>query len=163
MGPALPWYWDDYIEPQGLYSHFSALSGFAEGIRFISDGYAPVERVGAEARVGAEERGGAVGRGGAVAAIRTYLLRSADSSKLAGYLLNERYNWREVREKGLPPAVKHAILRVAMRDGSYIVSWSDCRTNALVKKSRVTVNSGVLKIECPDVEWDVAVKVVPEG
>lgn len=169
MGPALPWYWDDYVEPQGLYTHFSALSGFAAGIGFISDGYAPVERIGAaapDAGVVAvvPDVGGAPGSFSAApdaaAALRTYLLRSSDSSKLAGYLLNKRYNWREVREKGLPPAVKHAILKVAMRDGSYIVSWSDCRTNAVVKKSRVTVKGGVLQIECPDVEWDVAVKVV---
>jgi mannan endo-1,4-beta-mannosidase len=145
MGAALPWYWDDYVEPQDLYVHFSALSAFAAGISLIGDGYAPVE----QSTTGAT--------------LRVYLLRSADSSKLAGYLLNKQYDWQRVKEKGLPPAVRHPLLEVGMRDGSYIVSWSDCRTGAVVKKDRVSVKGGVLHAECPDVQWDVAVKVVREG
>jgi hypothetical protein len=164
MGPALPWYWDDYIEPQGLYAHFSALSGFAAGIDFITDGYAPIDaKVAAapiDAKVAGEPDAGDSPGLAAASPLRTYLLRSADSTKLAGYLVNKQYNWREVKEKGLPPAVKQAVLRVAMRPGSYMVLWSDCRTNSIVKKSRVTVNSSILELHCPDVEWDMAVKVV---
>ena len=156
MGPALPWYWDDYVEPQGLYAHFSALSGFAAGINFIGDGYAPIDT-----KAAAGPDAGDAPASISASPLSTYLLRSADSTKLAGYVLNKRYNWREVKEKGLPPAVKQAVLRVAMSAGSYWVSWSDCRTNAIVKKSRVTVNSSILELPVPDVEWDMAVKVVP--
>ncbi len=41
LGTALPWYWDNYIDPQDLYVHFDAVAKFAAAIDFIKDGYMP--------------------------------------------------------------------------------------------------------------------------
>ncbi|HEX9509754.1 MAG TPA: DUF5060 domain-containing protein [Puia sp.] len=144
MGAGLPWYWDNYIEPQNLYTHFLALADFASGISFSRDHYtvAPV-------RIS--------GDGGGLGAA---VLKSSDHSRMAGWVLNKQYNWKNVKENGTPAAVAGAsIILPGVKDGTYRVRWSDCRTGALVLETTVTVTGQELRLACPTVAWDLSVVV----
>lgn len=141
MGPALPWYWDNYIDPQHLYEHFSAVADFAAGLDLIGGGYLP-------AAVTADT------------ALAVYALRSADSSRLAAWVLNRAYNWRTVRERGVPSAVSGAsVLASAMKNGDYAIRWIDCHSGAEVGTTTVKVTDHVMRCVCPSVKWDLAVTV----
>jgi hypothetical protein len=140
MGTALPWYWDNYIDPQNLYVHFDAIAKFAADIKFIKDGYKPIT---AQA-----------------AALRVYVLSSKDSTSLAGWLLNKNYNWQDVRYKGAPSPVTGSILVVpGIKDGKYMVTWSDCHTGLTTATGTVMVKDQVLRLACPDIKWDLALRI----
>lgn len=155
MGPALPWYWDNYIDPQDLYLHFDAVAVFAAGIDFIKDGYLPVP---------ARSVGPSDSLSYGSSPLRVYVLRTKDSSGAAGWLLNKRYDWQYVRDNGAPPPVTGAMLVVpGMQNGEYKVSWLDCRTAATVSGDTVLVKDGVLRVGCPEIKWDKAIRIKKTG
>jgi hypothetical protein len=164
MGAALPWYWDNYIDPQNLYTHFLALANFAAGISFVRDNYkvAPAKVI--SLRKGYGNLGDvSVGSGNTdirEPSLSTYILRSADSSRIAGWILNKNYNWKYVKDHGAPAPVAGARLVIpTLRNGRYKVSWSDCRTGAVVLDTTVTVTDHQMRLDCPDVVWDLSVIV----
>jgi len=149
MGPGLSWWWDNYIDPKDLYVHFNELSGFVAGLDLIGGGYAP-----AAVRVD----------GDAAAALRAYVLLSRDSTRLAGWVLNRGYTAEGLRDHGEPAPVVGAVLTVpGMRNGSYRVSWVDCRVGSVESSVVVRVTDATLRLDCPAIRWDVAVKVEPVG
>ncbi|MBS1606011.1 MAG: DUF5060 domain-containing protein [Bacteroidetes bacterium] len=142
LGPGLPWYWDNYIDRQDLYVHFRAVASFAADVDFIRDGYAPVQP---SLRP---------------SAVRVYALRSADSSRLAAWILNKEYGWRRLKERGVPPPVSNARITVpGIRNGAYLLTWSDCLTGKTTSSDTVTVKDGMLRVVCPGIEWDRALRM----
>jgi hypothetical protein len=140
LGAGLPWYWDNYINAQNLYTHFSALAKFASGLSFVRDNY-----VVATARI-------SDGR------LRAAVLQSADSSRIAGWVLNRDYNWKTVKSSGAPAAIAGATITLsAIKNGVYMVRWLDCHTGAPVLATTVTVTGQELRLVCPTVAWDLSV------
>lgn len=43
MGSAAPWYWNDWIDPQNLYPHFSPLTAFKDAVPLQTGNYKPVK------------------------------------------------------------------------------------------------------------------------
>jgi hypothetical protein len=142
LGAGLPWYWDNYIEPQNLYTHFSALANFVSGIAFSRDRYAV-------ATVKTSGDGGG---------LRASVLKSADHSRVAGWVLNRRYNWKDVKEQGRPAGITGAsIILPGVKDGVYRVRWSDCKTGVQVSAVTVRVTGQELRLACPKIDWDLSV------
>lgn len=153
MGPGLPWYWDNYIDAQDLYSCFYGVGCFAGSVDFMGGGYGrwPVdvrlEAAGLRGSGGlraAEPAGLASSRGGRV--VRAYGLRARDSSGLAAWMLN-------VSGTPLNEAVFEAR---GMRDGRYAVSWWDCRRGVIDARDTVFVSHGVFRVPCPVIVSDKA-------
>jgi hypothetical protein len=174
MGPGLSWWWDNYIDPQDLYVHFNGLAAFVAGVDWRGGGYAPVEvrlGVGSAGALGAGgDSAAALGVGGGSAALlgvgclRAYVLRSRDSMRVAGWVLNGGYTAARLKANEVPAAVAGGVLTVpGMRDGGYRVSWVDCKTGRVMGTENVAVKDGTLRVTCPAVRWDVAVKVEPIG
>lgn len=93
--------------------------------------------------------------------INTYLLKSADSSKLTGWVHNKRYNWQYVKDNGMPASVSGATLTIpGMRNGAYMVQFTDCSTGAVTTTASATASSNNLVITLPSVAWDLAVTAV---
>jgi hypothetical protein len=150
MGAALPWYWDTYIDPQNLYTHFSALANFASGLSFVKDNYAVtparVARFVEGRKEVAEER------------LNVAVLKSADSSRIAGWILNKNYNWKYVKEHGIPNSVTgSSVVLTGIKNGQYKVSWSDCHSGAIVSAVMETVTDQQMRLDCPAIVWDLAV------
>ena len=132
MGAGLSWWWDNYIDARNLYGCFDGVARFAAKVDFR--GFMP-------ARVSVD---------GAGVGARAYALRSGDSSRVAGWVLNPRY-----REPGA--AVDGAVISMAgMADGKYAVRWWDCQKGVVDIVDTVMVESGVLRASCPSVSWDRA-------
>jgi hypothetical protein len=105
----------------------------------------------------------------AVGPFNTYVLKSADSTKAAGYVLNSRYNWQYFQDHGnaAPPAVSGASLSVpGLQNGTYTVNFYSCAPAAAHTAAQPTssvsanVTNGTLTFALPSVAWDVAFQAV---
>ncbi len=140
MGPALPWYWDNYVDPQNLYVLYPALAKFITAIDFTGHDYRP-------ASVSAGP------------ALRVYALK-ADSAQLALWVLNKAYNWQGIRINGKPQAVRDVLLRIpGMQNGRYRVRWLDCRSGNEMGVDTILADQHQLQLSCPPVEWDLAATI----
>lgn len=93
-------------------------------------------------------------------ALDAYVLKSADNSRIAAWVLNSNYNHVFVKANGAPNAVSGGALTVSgMADGSYTAKWLDCQTGALLQAAPVTVSGGNLALTVPDLVWDIALVV----
>ena len=170
MGAGLPWYWDNYIDPQNLYTHFLALANFAAGLSFVKDNYSVMpagevryaeESVSNEGSHGPNEERSVVAGSVSIPVkdrLTVSILRSADRSRIAGWILNKNYNWQYVKAHGIPDSVTGtSIVLTGIKNGQYKISWSDCHTGAIVSVSTMTVTNQQMRLSCPAVVWDLAV------
>ncbi len=94
-------------------------------------------------------------------ALNAYLLQSADRQHATGWLHRKAYNWQFVRTNGAPtPASGVQLLIPGLRTGLYQVEWFDCRTGDLFRTASATANAAGLRIDCPDIQWDVALRAI---
>ena len=90
-------------------------------------------------------------------AVDAYVLKSENRDKLAGWLLNNRYNHEYVKANGMPPVASAALLLVPnVQNGAYLTKYYDCLTGALLSSEPVTVTNGTLTLPLPDLLWDAA-------
>ncbi len=90
-------------------------------------------------------------------AVDAYVLKSENQNKLAGWLLNNRYNHEYVKANGVPPVASAALLQVPnVQNGAYLTKYYDCLTGALLSTEPVTVTNGTLTLTLPDLLWDAA-------
>lgn len=94
--------------------------------------------------------------------VTAYVLKSADTSKAAGWLLNSKYNWQYLQSNGAaPPAISGSNLSITgMHNGNYTISFYSTGTGDLLSTSAVGVTTGTLTIPLPDIAWDIAFKAV---
>lgn len=95
--------------------------------------------------------------------LNTYILKSADSTKIAGWLHSKIYNWVDAGPNGsVPAAIKGAsIIIPEMQNTQYIVNFTDCLTgNNITTQSAIATNH-TLTIPLPNIAWDAAITVVP--
>ena len=86
-----------------------------------------------------------------------YILQSADKNRAAGWVLNNRYNHEVLKNSGIPPVASGAVLQVPGQvNGTYLVRYYDCLTGALLSSETVSTNSGALRLQLPDFQWDIA-------
>jgi hypothetical protein len=96
--------------------------------------------------------------------LNTYILKSADAKKIAGWVHNKKYNWQDVKDVGVPAVVSGAALSVpAMENGTYSVQFINCSTGAGVSTTTATATGGILSIPAPAVAWDLGVTAVWTG
>ncbi len=90
-------------------------------------------------------------------ALDAYLLKSYDNRKLAGWVLNHRYNHVYVKDNGAPAAVQGASLSLnGLKNGSYKINWFNCLTGSVESTQTVEVQDGNAVIPVPAVTWDLA-------
>ncbi|MEI9947383.1 MAG: T9SS type A sorting domain-containing protein [Chitinophagaceae bacterium] len=91
-------------------------------------------------------------------ALNTYMLKSADSKKIAGWVHNKKYNWQYVKDNGVPAAITGATLTVpSMENGTYMIQFTDCTTGAVLGSANASATGNNLIVSLPSVAWDVAV------
>ena len=91
--------------------------------------------------------------------ISTYAIKSADTAKVAGWLLNTQYNWQYLKNNGnvAPPVVSGATLTVAgLQNGGYTVQFYSCSTGAVTSTVAAMASNNMLSVAVPDVAWDAA-------
>ncbi len=90
-----------------------------------------------------------------------YALKSADSYRAAGWLLNSKYNWQNVQNNGIPPVISGSNLSITgMNNGNYSVSFFSNVTGDFLSSMTSVVSSGTLSVPLPDIAWDMAFRAV---
>jgi hypothetical protein len=88
--------------------------------------------------------------------VDAYVLTSADSANVSGWVLNSRYNHQYVRANGVPAAISTASVRVGgVKSGAYQVKWFNCLTGALVSSAPVAAVNDTLVLAVPSLTWDL--------
>jgi len=89
--------------------------------------------------------------------VDVYVLKSDSHNRVAGWALNNSYNYQNVPVNGIPPAASGGILQVPdVANGSYTLKYFDCLSGALLASEPVTVSNGALSVALPDLLWDLA-------
>lgn len=97
--------------------------------------------------------------GVAVAPHNIYAVQAANREMAAGWIHNAKYNWRYVRDKGLPPSIVNGAATLDnMLEGTYKVSFYDCVTGAVTTtlKGLGVKQDGKLNFGVPDFLWNLA-------
>jgi hypothetical protein len=90
--------------------------------------------------------------------LNTYLLKSADNRRVAGWVHNKKYNWVDAAPGIAPPApISGATLSVpALANGIYEVKWFECTNGTVQSTMSAVAAGGILNMNVPDVAWDLA-------
>jgi hypothetical protein len=90
--------------------------------------------------------------------LNTYLLKSADKKRMAGWIHNKKYNWIDAGPgKPVPTAISGATVSIPdMANGTYEVKWFECLNGTVTQSSNVQVINGILSVPIPNVTWDLA-------
>jgi len=97
-------------------------------------------------------------------ALNTYILKSADSKKSAGWVHNKKYNWQYVKDNGAPPIVSGAsVIIPGMQNGSYMVQLTNCTSGASLGTVNATASGGNLVIPLPAIAWDISLSATWGG
>lgn len=93
------------------------------------------------------------------APLSSYVLKAANNSKAAGWILNDQYNWKYLQDHQgeVPAAVSGATITVpGMQNGSYQVQLYNCSTGDVIQRLTVKAVNERLTISLPAIEWDLA-------
>lgn len=87
-----------------------------------------------------------------------YVVMSDLRDQAAGYIHNQRYNWKRVGEEGAPPEVTDGTILVGdMQPGAYRVRYFDCLSGELVATDeQVVADEDGLLLAVPDFLWDLS-------
>lgn len=87
-----------------------------------------------------------------------YAVQSANRDMAAGWVHNAKYNWRYVRDQGIPSTIINGGLTLnEIVDGTYKVSFYDCTTGALTTTLKgLKTQGGKLNFGVPDFLWNLA-------
>lgn len=95
--------------------------------------------------------------------INTYLLKSADSLRAAGWLHNKSYNWLYLRNNGgnPPPAISNPSIQIpGVRNGAYTIALYSCTTGLQTGTINATAVNHSLNFSLPTIAWDIAFSAV---
>lgn len=88
-----------------------------------------------------------------------YVLKSESNDILAGWVLSNEYNHRNVLENGEPQIVTGGVLKFEnVKSGEYDIEWMNCLTGEVENLTIEQTQNGNLNIALPDVAWDRAFK-----
>jgi hypothetical protein len=140
-GTAMLWWWDNQIHPMNQYWHFKPLAQFTADVPWTTQGFMP--------DVPAASDG-----------LRCYALEGLSLRLL--WIQNRKHTWwNVVHGKPVEPVKGGRVtLDRAGRDVSYTVEWWDTYEGGIVKKERVTPVNGQIVLTVPDLEKDIAAKVI---
>jgi hypothetical protein len=90
------------------------------------------------------------------APVNAYILKSENKEKLAGWLHNRRYNWRELKT-AIPPSVSNTFLNIPnMATGQYDIQFYSCATGNILNTISVNTDGTNMIIPLPSLNWDIA-------
>ncbi|HZG65868.1 MAG TPA: DUF5060 domain-containing protein [Herpetosiphonaceae bacterium] len=153
-GTGMTWWWDTYIDPLDLYGVFAGPAAFLKDEDLAAAGYRP-----------GNDR---VVNGNAAA----LLLKSP--TRVLGWVKNKDYSYNALQLQSTSPSaggtdtgpsftpVASAVLPIlGIAPGSYQVEWWDTRGKGLLKTETIDAADGTARLSIPDLERDVAFKLIP--
>jgi len=146
-GNAMPWWWDSYVHPRGMYYHWAALTAFNRGTDRRGKGYCT-----STSRVLAEIEG-----------LKTSVSAVGMMNDREAFIWVFDPKWTRF-EPGHPepPEIKDASVRInGMAGGRYLIEFWDTLSGAVTGKVEKGSDENGLDITIPPFRRDIAVKVIP--
>ena len=139
-GTAMIWWWDNYVHPNNLYSHYYALSNFVEGIDWAGSEFEP-----------------------AVCEISNSQLEVMglrNEKEGIGWIHNKLHTWYYEFYQGVEvKSIKGASVTILdVRDGKYEIEWWDTYKGKIIRKEYVKSRKSRLTIDIPSFRKDIAFK-----
>lgn len=142
-GTAMLWWWDNYIRPNDLYYHFKPLSQFVEGVDWTHSNFR-------DAEIGEINHESA--------RLRVFGLQNDTEAML--WFQNLQHTWYRMFEKmPLEPILPAHIEINGLQDGSYEIEWWDTYQADKVERADAVCAGGVLRLETPGIQYDIACKI----
>ncbi len=91
--------------------------------------------------------------------LSSYVLHAAGNNKVAGWVLNNQYNYQYLQNSGgaAPPAVTNASITIpGIQNGTYKITLYNCISGAATNAADVVVTNNNLVIPLGTVAWDEA-------
>ena len=151
-GTAMLWWWDNYIDPNDLYYHFQPLSQFVEDVDWTHANFRDAE-IGTidyitPPELDIKEK----------PTLRVFGLQNDTEALL--WMQNARHTWYRMFEKMSLKSVLPTYVEVSgLQDGEYEIEWWDTYQAGRVECTHAVCTDGVLRLEVPEIERDIACKV----
>ncbi|MHC4111677.1 MAG: DUF5060 domain-containing protein [Planctomycetota bacterium] len=137
-GTAMFWWWDQ-LDRQDAYGHYKPLADFLADVSFAGLH---------ELKANASDK-----------QLRLLGFQANDSAYF--WLFNPKAAWSNIIiEKNHPTEIKNATISVHdMEPATYTVEWWNTHDGTIIKKQRVSLTTGTLKINVPPFNRDIACKI----
>jgi hypothetical protein len=163
-GTALYWWWDQIIDPLGLWPAFRGIARYLQAVQDAG------LRLGAHTARALPMQDGKL-RAQVLVAPRSVLLWVRDANYHAEALQRA---WRDQGGANDPQrawqpdwttfaAARLRLDRLQLPDGPARVRWFDCRTGDVVAQEGVELREGRLDLACPTFDRDIAAVLVPQS
>jgi len=144
-GTAMVWWWDSYVHPKKLYGHLTPLRQFADSVPWTAGEWKRLEI-------------------DPPRALTTHVYGIARPDMALVWAHNSAHHWQNVFEKKPVSTVPagEAMLR-GLPAGRYAVEWWDTWKGGVMRRESATCTDGELRLRLPELETDVAVRIVPDA
>jgi hypothetical protein len=137
-GGAMTWWWDNYIHPANLYWQFKPLRRFVDTVPWTDGEWKPLEA--------------------GPSTVNLYGLSNGRMAIL--WAQNPQHHWKNAFENKPMPPVRGAKAMVrGLPPGRYVIEWWDTWKGGIAKRDSAECAHGVLGLEIPDLETDVAARI----
>jgi hypothetical protein len=146
-GGAMIWWWDSYIHPKNLYSHFSPLRKFTDSVPWAQGEWKPLKVVPADSQANA---------GGP--ALQVYGLSNGEAAII--WVHNAAHQWKNVFEKKSIPAIRERdIIIHELPADKYRLEWWDTWKGEVSRREEVRSANGELRLRLSYVDTDLAIRL----
>jgi hypothetical protein len=141
-GTAMLWWWGNYVEPNDLYPHFTAVRRYTEGVPWDTAGFEP-----AAAKSDTDQ-------------LRAMALRGKGIALL--WLHNRQHTWWHVVEGNRIEPVRGAVVTLpGLEDGLWQIEWWDTWTGEVTGREVREAVDGTLPLPVKALRRDAAAKIRP--
>ena len=149
-GGSVNWWWDSYLHPKNLYSHFMALSKFAARVDWPRRRFVPLELASPTLSETAAR---------STPGLKPLALAHGDDEFLV-WLLDPSSNCiNDLAKKPLRRFAGALLTLPISSDSSYHVEWWDTRKGEIIKSETASPRGGKLVLAIPAFERDIAARV----
>jgi len=139
-GSAMIWWWDNYVHPAHLYTHFAPLRQFVDSIPWTAGAWEPLDVTAPSATV--------------------YGLVLDRTATLWAH--NPQHNWRTVlAKKPIAALPSQEVVVRGLPSGQYAIEWWDTWKGGVTKRETVSCRNERLTLRLSKLETDVAARIVP--
>jgi hypothetical protein len=83
---------------------------------------------------------------------------SIGKNSIIGWLHNRNYNWKHIKEFGIPEKISGVVKLYLIKNGKYLIEITDCGTGNLIESFTEIVENNELQFKVKNLGWDFAFK-----
>jgi len=152
-GAALIWWWDNYVHPKNLYSHFGAIRRFTDTVPWTRPGWKLLK---IQAKSAGQTSGDAPGKSPSP---RVYGIVNGRTA--FAWVQNPESNWKNLYEKKpVAPLRQIELTLLDLSAGNYNVQWWDTWKGEIVRREEAQCAAGTLRLGLGELQKDIALQVL---